>query len=127
MSFSSSESSDGGEDSGDQQMKFVLILKENKILFSKSQLPAVKREKEIAVQKVVQLYNELFKENATAKQMFKKISNMKTTVKKKFDLNVTGNKKIVYKPWEKCFLDILNCQSNPTFNKIPGNYFFFFL
>ena len=52
----------------------------------------MKKEKEVAVQKVVQLYNELFKENATAKQMFKKISNMKTTVKKKFNLNATGKK-----------------------------------
>ncbi|KAL1489928.1 hypothetical protein ABEB36_003924 [Hypothenemus hampei] len=101
--FSTSDESDG-ENEIDKQILFVKKLKENVILFNKSQTPQIKKEKEVALQA----------------QVSKKISNMKGEVKKKFDLNRTGNKKINYKLWEKQLLAILEVERNPVFAKIPG-------
>lgn len=35
-------------------------------------------------------------------------------------MNKTGNKKIIFKPWEKMLMDLLEVEKNPVFNKIPG-------
>ncbi|KAG5891175.1 hypothetical protein JTB14_031797 [Gonioctena quinquepunctata] len=45
---------------------------------------------------------------------------MKAEIKKKFDINRTGKKPIIYKPWEKLLLEIMDVQKRPVFGKIPG-------
>lgn len=45
---------------------------------------------------------------------------MKTSVKKKTDVKITENKPIKLNTWEKDFLEILQSEENPTFNKVPG-------
>lgn len=35
---------------------------------------------------------------------------MKVEVKKKFDMNKTDNKKIIFKPWEKMLMDLLEVE-----------------
>lgn len=41
-------------------------------------------------------------------------------VKKKSDLNATGNKPIKLLPWETDFLKIAEASENPVYSKIPG-------
>jgi hypothetical protein len=43
---------------------------------------------------------------------------MKVEVKKIFDINRTGNRKIVMKPWEKLLLEMLEVENNPVFTRI---------
>lgn len=114
------EECDSDEEITDKNLIFVHKLKENKIVFNKSQVPQVKREKEAALTVLVQQYKEIFNVLLTTKQLSKKISNMKAEIKKKFDVNKTGNKPIIYKPWEKLLLEILEVEKNPVFKKIPG-------
>ncbi|CAH2001648.1 unnamed protein product [Acanthoscelides obtectus] len=45
---------------------------------------------------------------------------MKTEIKKKFDINKTGNQVIIYKSWEKLLMEMLEIHKNPIFKKIPG-------
>ncbi|CAH1993887.1 unnamed protein product [Acanthoscelides obtectus] len=45
---------------------------------------------------------------------------MKTEIKKKFNINKTGNKAIIYKSWEKLLMEMLEVHKNPIFKKIPG-------
>ncbi|KAF5302521.1 hypothetical protein FQR65_LT00893 [Abscondita terminalis] len=119
------ENSSGSEefenDEGiDKQLMFFHKLKEHKILLNKSQVPQVKLGKEAALKVLVPQYKDIFNISLTTKQLSKKISNMKVEIKKKFDVNKTGNKPMVFKPWEKLFLEMLDVQNNPVFKKIPG-------
>lgn len=119
--FSENEESDSSdEEIKDKQLIFVHKLKEHKIVLNKSQVPQVKAEKEAALTVLVQQYRDIFNVSLTTKQLSKKISNMKADIKKKFDVNRTGNKPMIYKPWEKLLLEILDVQKNPVFKKIPG-------
>lgn len=104
----------------DKQLNFVRALKEHKVIFNKSQVPQIKNEKESALQALTEKYEVIFHNSLTTKQVMKKISNMKTEVKKKFDLSRTGNKRISYKPWEKMLIDLLDAEKNPVFAKVPG-------
>ena len=47
---------------------------------------------------------------------------MKTELKKKSDMNRTGNKKNVLKSWEETLLKLINGtnEKNPTVYRIPG-------
>lgn len=119
--FSENEESDSSdEEIKDKQLIFVHKLKEHKIVLNKSQVPQVKAEKEAALTVLVQQYRDIFNVSLTTKQLSKKISNMKADIKKKFDVNRTGNKPMIYKPWEKLLLEILDVQKNRVFKKIPG-------
>lgn len=125
--LSENEGSSSDEEIKDKQMIFIQKLKEHKIVFNKSQVPQVKLEKEAALTILVQQYREIFNVLLTTKQLSKKISNMKAEIKKKFDVNRTGNKPLIYKPWEKLLMDILDVQKNPVFKKIPGIVVEFFI
>lgn len=116
----SDTSNDSEETQEDKQLIFVSKLRENKVIFNKSQVPEIKKEKEKAFQTIANNYKEIFDISLTSKQIAKKLSNMKGELKKKYDLNRTGNKKIIMKPWEKLFMDTLDAEKNPVFNKIPG-------
>ncbi|KAK9877466.1 hypothetical protein WA026_018574 [Henosepilachna vigintioctopunctata] len=61
-----------------------------------------------------------FVENTRASQLTKALNNVKSTVKKKTDVKVTGNRKKKLQPWEKTFLELIE-YDNPVFHKIPGN------
>lgn len=123
MSDTSDQYSCEDEEEVDKQSIFVKKLKENKIVFNKSQVPQIKKEKERALDIITQHYKEIFNITLTSKQVAKKISNMKVEVKKKFDVNKTGNKKIIFKPWEKLLMDLLEVEKNPVFNKVPGRVY----
>jgi hypothetical protein len=49
---------------------------------------------------------------------------MKATVKKKTDLNATGNKKIILAALETAFLKLIQTKANPVFSKVPNKYSF---
>lgn len=93
MSDTSSDS-DGDLLVEDSQSKFINILKNHRILLNKSQTPSVKVAKDKAMSELLKMYKIEFGEAMSSKQMMKKISNMKTEVKKKFDIHATGNKTI---------------------------------
>ncbi|CAH1968387.1 unnamed protein product [Acanthoscelides obtectus] len=50
--------------------------------------------------------------------MYKKINNMKSRLKKKTDINRTGNK-IVLQDWEKILLEIMEGNTNSVLAKVP--------
>lgn len=102
------------------QIQFISLLRRNQILLNKSQLPKIKCLKEKALEHMINHYNITFGKAITSKQIQKKINNMKTEVKRKTDKNATGNKKIKLKTWESELLDMLNAETNPVFNSIPG-------
>ncbi|CAG9771690.1 unnamed protein product [Ceutorhynchus assimilis] len=120
LSEEGSSSDEEFEDIKDKQFIFIQKLKEHKIVFNKSQVPQVKLEKQAALTILVKQYREIFNVLLTTKQLAKKISNMKAEIKKKFDVNKTGNKPLIYKDWEKLLMDMLDVKKNPVFNKIPG-------
>jgi len=85
----------------------------------------VKRAKVIALAELCQkLEDETGKSHTTA-QVSKKISNLKQYMKNKTDTNLTGNKKIKLKDWEKEFLVLLGADTNPVFSKVPGNHIYY--
>lgn len=110
MSDTSDQYSSEGEEEVDKQSIFVNKLKENIIVFNKSQVPQIKKEKVRALDIITQHYKEILNITLTSKQVAKKISNMKVEVKKKIDMNKTGNKKIIFKPWEKMLMDLLEVE-----------------
>ena len=48
---------------------------------------------------------------------------MKAEIKNNFDHNGTGNEPMVYKPWKKLLLKMLEVQKNPAFRKIELKIF----
>lgn len=100
--------------------QFVDLISKYKVVLNKSQVPKIKAEKEKAVAEMVKEYGKLFGKEISIKQLQKKIHNMKREVKKKIDKNVTGNKKIVLKDWEKTLISLLEVDKNPVFQKVPG-------
>lgn len=99
---------------------FVRILKEHVVLLEKSKTPAMKKAKQAAWEDFASEYSAAVGTLVTVAQLVKALNNVKTTVKTKSDVKVTGNKPIKLKPWEKDFLELVE-DSNPVFHKIPGN------
>ena len=104
----------------DKQMCFVILLKEHKVLLEKSQVPAVKAAKQKALRVMLCSYQQNTGVALSEKQLMKKINNVKTELRKKTDLNKTGNRKITLKPWEKLLLELLDYEKNPAFPCLPG-------
>lgn len=122
MSSSSSESDlmDNNDASLNGNSQFVELLSKYPVLLNKSQVPKIKIEKDKALLAVVKAYSKTFGKEITPKQIQKKIHNLKGDIKKKTDINATGNEKIILKEWEQKLLLLLDTGNNPTFNKIPG-------
>lgn len=99
---------------------FANILREYPILFSKSQLPSVRKDKSEALQEMKMKIEAMCGKNIDVNSITKKINNMKMRVKQKSDINKTGNKKIVLKDWETVIHEMLDGDSNPTLSRIPG-------
>lgn len=85
---------------------FANILREYPILFSKSQLPSVRKEKSDALQEMKLKIEATCGKTVDINSITKKINNMKMRVKQKSDINKTGNKKIVLKDWEIIIRDV---------------------
>lgn len=121
MSESSEEESNKTCES---QMGFVHMLRDFPVLLSKSQTPAARLSKSKAIEAMKKQWEFNVGSQITTSQLYKKINNMKTRLKKKTDINRTGNKKIVLQDWEKILLEIMEGDTNPVLTKIPGNVIF---
>lgn len=119
MSESSEE--ENNNISCESQLGFVHMLRDFPVLLSKSQTPAVRLSKSKALEAIKKQWELNFGSQITTSQMYKKINNMKSRLKKKTDINRTGNKKIVLQDWEKILLEIMEGDTNPVLTKIPGN------
>ena len=86
----------------------------------KSQVPSVKKQKKKALEEFRQQLESLTGQTITAAQATKKIHNLKAEIKKKTDVNLTGNKKLKLKKWEQGYLNLLKAETNPVFSRVPG-------
>ncbi|CAG9760247.1 unnamed protein product [Ceutorhynchus assimilis] len=104
----------------ESQMGFINILRDFPILLSKSQTLAVRLSKSKAVELIKKQWALNYGSEITTNQLYKKINNMKSRLKKKTDINRTGNKKIILLDWEKVLIDIMEGDTNPVLTKVPG-------
>ena len=109
-------------ENGNATLTFVTKLKNFPILLEKSQVPAVIIQKKAAALKLINDLELDGGKRLNENQLFKKINNMKTSIKKKTDEKATGNKKIILSAWEKLFFEMLQPQTNPVFSKVPGTF-----
>lgn len=109
------------------QAKFVELLENYKVVLQKSQVPTIKKAKENALMKLQAEWQALSGKAIGVKQLSKRINNMKTKIKKKADINKTGNKQIKLKSWEQAFWRLVDGDRNPNFNKIPSKIEIFIL
>lgn len=104
----------------ENQLKFVNIIKEFPIILEKSNVPQMKRKRSAAIIEIKGRIEGELGLQISEFQIWKKLQNMKTRIKRKSDVNKTGNKKIVLKDWEKEFLDFLEADSNPAIVRMTG-------
>lgn len=124
MNSSEDENNPHMDDHEASEMNFIANeVKANPEILSKSQTPNMKMKKEVAILKVTQKYNTMFSKNIDSLKLKKKINNMKSRLKKKTDLNQTGNRRINLSDWEKILFEAMEGNSNPTVTKIPGKTF----
>ncbi|KAL1489012.1 hypothetical protein ABEB36_013957 [Hypothenemus hampei] len=102
----------------DEQLCFVVLLEEYKVLFDKRMIPKIKTEKEEALKNLTANFNRTMKMNSDTKQILKKFNNMKTKVKRIVDVKRTGNKKIKLCEWQRRFYDLWNVENNPVLHKV---------
>ena len=118
----SDESEEGNAENTESQFTFVKLLEQYPALLNKSQTPEMRKEKSKALKEIA-ARSQKRGVLVTETQITKKIFNMKSRLKAKTDLQRTGNKKIKLKNWEKLLLQLMNGNSNPSVNKLQGNYF----
>ncbi|KAJ4428706.1 hypothetical protein ANN_25699 [Periplaneta americana] len=105
------------------QAKFIKILEQHPIIFSKSQLPDVKTMKSKAIHDIKIKIQTQFNINLTDQQLSKKIQNMKARLKSKIDVKRIGNQPIVLKDWERKLLDIMQGRTNLAIGRLKGKPF----
>lgn len=124
MSSSDSEDSltSGSTNNGkeDLQAAFVAIIKDYPVVFQKSQTPTIRKLRSAKLEEIRQTYEKNFGKETTLSQLLKKLNNMRGRLKKKVDRNRSGNKKIKLKVWETELLKMMEGDTNPVINKIPG-------
>lgn len=106
----------------DQQLAFVIMLEDFKIILDKRMTPPIKSAKDAALRELTELFNKNLNEKLNSKQVLKKVNNMKSKIKKITDLKRTGNKKIKLNEWQQKFYDLWNANENPIIQKVPGKY-----
>lgn len=119
----SSEESDASEECGNGRNTnevVVNLLEKYPILLNKSQTPEMKDKKKKALAAIMEDLCLNYAIVTNEKKLSKKILNLKQAVKKKTDIQKTGNKKILLNNWEIKMLQLLNSEENPVFCKIPG-------
>lgn len=105
----------------DKRLPFVQILKKYPILLEKNATPAANALKDVAMSSLINdCKGILTGEELTPKNLRKRINNLKTDFKKKYDKNATGNRPISQKEWEKVFGELLQENSNPTYHEIEN-------
>ncbi|OXA40691.1 uncharacterized protein LOC118439255 [Folsomia candida] len=104
----------------DKQLAFITMLKDYKVLLSKSQVPSVKEKKAKATTEFLAALQEKLMLTYTKATLSKKISRMKTDVKNKCDANRTGNKKLNLKLWENVMAELIGAETNPSIAQIQG-------
>lgn len=104
----------------DTRAAFVSLLKDNSVVLNKSMLPAIQKAKEKAWVSLARSFSINTGREITVNQLKKLLNNMKSSVKKKTDVNTTGNKPIKLLAWEKDFMKLLEADENPTFCKAKG-------
>lgn len=116
----SSSEEDLHVDTGCQRLVFAKLLKDRTVVFNKSMVPTIIQAKEKAWIEIKDEFTRSSGKNYTVAKLKKLLNNMKSDVKRKTDRNTTGNKKIKLLEWEKAFLEMLNYEESPVFQKIPG-------
>jgi hypothetical protein len=117
-------SDDETNDAPESQMGFVMMLQEYPAIFQKSQTPASRKAKAVSYVKIQEMYQKNTGEKISVSQLLKKVNNMKTRLKKKSDINRTGNKKIILRGWEQKLLELLEGgNSNPSIHSLSGKTF----
>lgn len=104
----------------DNRAIFVALLKDFSVVLNKSMLPKVASAKEKAWGCLADQFSKNVGKQTSVGQLKKLLNNMKTAVKKKTDVNATGNKPITLLSWEEDFLKICDSNENPVYCKIPG-------
>lgn len=104
----------------DTRAAFVSLLKDNSVVLKKSMLPAIQKAKEKAWVSLARIFSINTGREITVNQLKKLLNNMKSSIKKKADVNTTGNKPIKLLAWEKDFMKLLQADENPTFCKVTG-------
>ncbi|KAG8272857.1 hypothetical protein J6590_033512 [Homalodisca vitripennis] len=110
----------GVTSSCDNRAIFVALLKDFSVVLNKSMLPKVASAKEMAWGCLADQFSKNVGKQTSVGQLKKLLNNMKTAVKKKTDVNATGNKPITLLSWEADFLKISESNENPIYCKIPG-------
>lgn len=119
--MSSADENSSADDSKEaSQAGFVAIIRDYPIIFQKSQTPATRKLKNEKLSLIRETYQKNFGTEITTPQLLKKISNIRARIKKKKDTNRTGNKKIRLKEWEEQIMKMMQGDTNPALNTIPG-------
>ena len=91
----------------DLSATLVYILKEHPVLLQKSQRPSVRERKAAALNEAKMIIASITGKKLNAKQILKKVANMKTNVKKKKAHGYkAGNRKVNLCPWEQDLFDM---------------------
>lgn len=100
----------------------TIVEKYGQALLMKSQTPAMRTKKTIALTEVSQQMALQFGLPMTEAQVKKKLNNMKTRAKSKSDAKKTGNKPIHLSNSEKKLLDLLHAEDNPSISSLNCKY-----
>ena len=92
---------------GESLSDFVDILQEHPVVFQKSMLPDTRQRRSAVLSHIKEKYERSFGVGISEDQLYKKLANMKTRLKKKSDRNMTGNKPIILNDWEKKLYNLL--------------------
>lgn len=104
----------------DSRAILTALLKDYPVVLNKSMLPHITSEKEKAWAALKMKYMHNTGKVISVNQLKKLLNNMKSSVKKKSDITMTGNRPINLLGWEKQFLELMKCDENPIFAKVPG-------
>ncbi|KAJ4430599.1 hypothetical protein ANN_19187, partial [Periplaneta americana] len=106
---------------GEDLSLFMDIIKTFPVIFNKSMLPESRQKKSAALANIREKYEKGFGVPITEAQLIKKVSNMKTRLKKKTDLKKTGNKTIKLNDWERKLYELMEGEMNPVINRAEGD------
>lgn len=109
--------SDSDSQNERENQDFVNLICMYPIVLEKSQLPATKDKKLRAFLSIQDLIFTKTGKRLEISALQKKVSNMKTRLRKKTDIKATGNKRIKLSDNETKLLDLLKSDTNPVFQK----------
>ncbi|XP_023312669.1 uncharacterized protein LOC111692787 [Anoplophora glabripennis] len=104
----------------EKMIQFVSVIEKFPILLEKSNIPDVKRKKANAIYEIKGKLAVEFGIELNDTQIWKKLNNLKTRIKRKTDKKQTGNRKIELKDWEIRFFKYIEGEINPSICKVKG-------